>query len=258
MIRALDIAKTGLNVQQTNLDVIANNLSNASTNGFKGQKAVFEDLIYQNLRQAGAQSSQQTQIAAGLQLGTGAQAIATATNFNMGDLEKTSNQFNVAINGDGFFQVLLPDGTLGYTRDGSFTLDSTGQLVNSSGYPVQPAIGPIVSGDVVTIDTSGNVTITRAGATAGTFNIQLATFVNQGGLQRIGQNLFRETVASGAPTPNAPGSNGAGSVLQNYLETSNVKVTDELISMIQTQRAYELNSKVVSTADAMLGRLTQL
>lgn len=260
MIRSLWIARTGLDAQQTQLDVIANNLANVSTNGYKRQRAVFEDLLYQNLRQAGAQSSQQTQVPSGLQLGTGVRPVSTAHLFTQGNLQKTDNSLDIAINGDGFFQVLLPDGTTGYTRDGSFQKDSTGQIVTADGYPVQPAITVPANALSISVGTDGTVTVTQPGTAAATQigSLQLATFVNSGGLQGIGQNLFLETAASGTPTPNTPGANGAGVVNQGYVETSNVNVAEELVTMIQTQRAYELNSKVVSTSDSMLARLTQL
>ncbi|MFN4325847.1 MAG: flagellar basal-body rod protein FlgG [Azonexus sp.] len=260
MIRSLWIARTGLDAQQTQLDVISNNLANVSTNGFKRGRAVFEDLLYQTLRQPGAQSSQQTQIPTGLQLGTGVRPVSTARIFTQGNIQKTDSTLDVAIQGNGFFQVLLPDGTIGYTRDGSFQKDNQGQIVTADGYPVQPNITIPNNALTVTIGTDGTVSITQPGSAATTQigSIQLATFINPGGLQSIGQNLFLETAASGTPTPNTPGTNGAGLVNQGYVETSNVNVAEELVTMIQTQRAYELNSKVVSTSDAMLGRLTQL
>ena len=260
MIRSLWIARTGLDAQQTQLDVISNNLANVSTNGFKRARAVFEDLLYQTLRQPGAQSSQQTQIPSGLQLGTGVRPVSTARIFTQGNIQKTDNSLDVAVQGNGFFQVLLPDGTTGYTRDGSFQKDNQGQIVTADGYPVQPNITIPANALTVSIGTDGTVSITQSGTAATTQigSIQLATFINPGGLQSIGQNLFLETAASGTPTPNTPGTNGAGIVNQGYVETSNVNVAEELVTMIQTQRAYELNSKVVSTSDAMLGRLTQL
>jgi flagellar basal-body rod protein FlgG len=260
MIRSLWIARTGLDAQQTQLDVISNNLANVSTNGFKRGRAVFEDLLYQTLRQPGAQSSQQTQIPSGVQLGTGVRPVSTARIFTQGNIQKTDNSLDVAVQGNGFFQVLLPDGTTGYTRDGSFQKDNQGQIVTADGYPVQPNITIPANALTVSIGTDGTVSITQSGTAATTQigSIQLATFINPGGLQSIGQNLFLETAASGTPTPNTPGTNGAGIVNQGYVETSNVNVAEELVTMIQTQRAYELNSKVVSTSDAMLGRLTQL
>jgi flagellar basal-body rod protein FlgG len=258
MIRSLWIARTGLDTQQTQLDVIANNLANVSTNGFKRQRAVFQDLLYQTMRQPGAQSSQQTQVPAGLQLGTGARPVSTAHLFTQGNLQKTDNSLDVAINGDGFFQVLLPDGTTAYTRDGSFQKDNQGQVVTADGYPLQPAITIPADARAISIGADGTVSVTQGNTTTQIGNLQVATFINPAGLQSIGQNLFLETAASGTPTPNTPGNNGAGAVNQGYVETSNVNVAEELVTMIQTQRAYELNSKVVSTSDAMLGRLTQL
>ncbi len=260
MIRSLWIARTGLDAQQTSLDVIANNLANTSTNGFKRARAVFEDLLYQTIRQPGAQSSQSTQIPSGLQLGTGAQPISTARIHTQGSLQQTGNDLDVAINGAGFMQVLLPDGTTAYTRDGSFQKDNQGQLVTSNGYPVQPNITIPADALTVTISNDGVVSVTQPGSSAVTQvgTMQVATFINVGGLQSIGENLFLETASSGAPTPSTPGSNGSGYLNQRYVETSNVNVAEELVSMIQTQRAYELNSKVVSTSDQMLARLTQL
>lgn len=260
MIRSLWIARTGLDAQQTQLDVISNNLANVSTNGFKRGRAVFEDLLYQTLRQPGAQSSQQTQIPSGLQLGTGVRPVSTARIFTQGNIQKTDGTLDMAVQGNGFFQILLPDGTTGYTRDGAFQKDNQGQIVTSDGYPLQPNITIPADALTVTIGTDGTVSITQSGSSATTQigNVQLATFINPGGLQSMGQNLFLETAASGTPTPNTPGTNGAGIVNQGYVETSNVNVAEELVTMIQTQRAYELNSKVVSTSDSMLARLTQL
>ncbi|MCL2345633.1 MAG: flagellar basal-body rod protein FlgG [Desulfobulbus sp.] len=260
MIRSLWIARTGLDAQQTQLDVIANNLANVSTNGFKRSRAVFEDLIYQTLRQPGAQTSQQNQVPTGLQLGTGARPITTARLFTQGNIQKTDNPLDLAIQGHGFFQILLPDGTTAYTRDGSFQKDNQGQLVTSDGYPVQPAITIPNDALSISVGLDGTVSVTQPGA-PGSVQIgalQIATFINPAGLLSLGQNLFLETSSSGTPTPNTPNTNGAGSINQFYVETSNVNVAEELVSMIQTQRAYELNSKVISTSDAMLARLTQL
>ena len=260
MIRSLWIARTGLDAQQTQLDVIANNLANVSTNGFKRARPVFEDLLYQTLRQPGAQSSQQTQVPAGLQMGTGVRPVSTARIFTQGNIQKTDNALDLGIQSEGFFQILMPDGTTGYTRDGSFQKDNQGQIVTSDGYPLQPNITIPATALSVSVGTDGTVTITQSGTAASTQigTIQLANFINPAGLLSMGQNLFLETAASGTPTPNTPGTNGTGTVNQGYVETSNVNVAEELVSMIQTQRAYELNSKVVSTSDAMLGRLTQL
>lgn len=260
MIRSLWIAKTGLDAQQTQLDVISNNLANVSTNGFKRSRAVFEDLLYQTLRQPGAQSSQQTTIPSGLMLGTGVRPISTEHIFTQGNLQLTGGPLDLAINGNGFFQIQMPDGTLAYTRDGSFQQDNTGQIVTSSGYALSPPITIPSNALTITVSRDGIVSITQPGTTATTQvgNIQLATFINNGGLQSVGENLYVETASSGAPTPNTPGQNGAGLLNQTYVETSNVNVAEELVNMIQTQRAYEMNSKAISTSDQMLARLTQL
>ena len=260
MIRSLWISKTGLDAQQTNMDVTANNLANVSTNGFKRSRAVFEDLLYQTIRQPGAQSSQQTQLPSGLQLGTGVRPVATERVFTQGNLQQTSNPLDVAINGQGFFQVLLPDGTTAYTRDGSFHMDSNGQLVTSSGFHVQPAITIPANALTTTIGRDGVISVTRAGTAApsqvGT--LQIANFVNPAGLQSMGENLYLETAASGTASANTPGSNGLGLINQGYVETSNVNVVEELVNMIQTQRAYEINSKAIQTSDQMLQKLSQL
>lgn len=260
MIRSLWISKTGLDAQQTQMDVIANNLANVSTNGFKRSRAVFEDLLYQNIRQPGAQTSQQTQLPSGLQLGTGVRPVATERIFSQGNLQSTSNDKDVAIQGAGFFQVLMPDGTTAYTRDGSFQVDSQGQLVTSSGFAVQPAITIPATAQSFTVGRDGTVSITTAGTAAATQvgTLQLATFINPTGLQAKGENLYVETTASGNPTQNTPGANGAGLLTQGYVETSNVNVVEELVNMIQTQRAYEINSKAITTSDQMLQKLTQM
>lgn len=260
MIRSLWIARTGLDAQQTSMDVIANNLANVSTNGFKRARPIFEDLLYQTLRQPGAQSSQSSRIPSGLQLGTGVRPVSTARIHTQGAVQRTGNDLDVAIDGAGFLQVLLPDGSTAYTRDGSFHKDEQGQLVTSSGYPIQPSITIPENALSLTISKDGIVSITQPGTTAPTQigSLQLATFINVGGLLSVGENLFLETASSGAPTPNTPGLNGAGVLNQKYVETSNVNVAEELVSMIQTQRAYELNSKAVTTSDQMLARLTQL
>jgi flagellar basal-body rod protein FlgG len=260
MIRSLWIAKTGLEAQQTQMDVISNNLANVSTNGFKRSRAVFEDLLYQNLRQPGAQSSQQTQIPSGLQIGTGVRPIATERIHAQGNLQQTSNQFDLAIQGAGFFQVLQPDGTTAYTRDGAFQTDSQGQIVTSNGFVVQPAITIPANATSVTIGLDGVVSITQAGVSAPVQvgSLQLATFINPSGLQSMGQNLYMETASSGTPSTNVPGTNGAGTVSQGYVETSNVNVVEELVNMIQTQRAYEINSKAITVSDQMLQKLSQM
>jgi flagellar basal-body rod protein FlgG len=260
MIRSLWIAKTGMDAQQTQLDVISNNLANVGTNGYKRQVAQFEDLLYQNLRQAGANSSQQTQLPTGLQLGTGVQLVSTPRIFTQGNLQQTGSQFDMAVNGNGFFQVQMPDGTTAYTRDGTFHVDSAGQLVTSSGFALTPAVTIPPTAQSVTIGADGTVSITLPGQSAAqnVGAIQLAGFINPAGLESKGQNLFAETAASGTPSANTPGTNGLGTLQQGYVETSNVNVVEELVSMIQTQRAYELNSKAISTSDQMLQRLSQM
>jgi flagellar basal-body rod protein FlgG len=260
MIRSLWIAKTGMDAQQTQLDVISNNLANVGTNGYKRQVAEFQDLLYQNLRQAGASSSQQTQLPTGLQLGTGVQLVSTPRIFTQGNLQQTGSQFDMAVNGNGFFQVQMPDGTTAYTRDGTFHVDSAGQLVTSSGYALSPAVTIPPTAQSVTIGADGTVSITLPGQSAAqnVGAVQLAGFINPAGLESKGQNLFAETAASGTPSANSPGTNGLGTLQQGYVETSNVNVVEELVSMIQTQRAYELNSKAISTSDQMLQRLSQM
>jgi flagellar basal-body rod protein FlgG len=260
MIRSLWISKTGLDAQQTQMDVIANNLANVSTSGFKRSRAVFEDLLYQNIRQPGAQTSQQTQLPSGLQLGTGVRPVATERIFTQGNLQQTGNDKDVAIQGAGFFQVLLPDGTTAYTRDGSFQVDSQGQLVTASGFPVQPAITIPAGSQALTIARDGTVSVVTTGSATATQvgSIQLATFINPTGLLAKGENLYVESGASGNASTNAPGANGAGILSQGYVETSNVNVVEELVNMIQTQRAYEINSKAITTSDQMLQKLTQM
>jgi len=260
MIPSLYIAKTGLDAQQTNMDVIANNLANVSTNGFKRQRAVFEDLLYQTIRQPGAQSSEQTNLPSGLQIGTGVRPVASERIFTQGNLTRTDNSKDIAIQGQGFFQVQLPDGTSAYTRDGSFQVDQNGQLVTSSGYQVVPAITIPANALTITVARDGIVSVTQQGQTAPTQvgQLTLTTFINNGGLESLGENLYQETQSSGAPTDSTPGLNGAGLLNQGYVETSNVNVAEELVNMIQTQRAYEINSKAISTSDQMLQKLTQL
>lgn len=260
MIRSLWIAKTGLDAQQTQLDAISHNLANVATNGYKRSHAVFEDLLYQNLRQAGGQSSQQTALPTGLQLGTGVRPVATGRIFTQGNLQQTGNQLDLAINGNGFFPIQMPDGTQAYTRDGSFKIDAQGQVVTSNGNPMSPPITIPANTLSVTIGQDGVVSAQVSGQTAPVQlgQIQVASFVNPAGLEPRGQNLFTETAASGTPTLGTPGLNGAGMLNQGYVETSNVNVVEELVAMIQTQRAYEINSKAVQTSDQMLARLSQL
>ncbi|MCG8425952.1 MAG: flagellar basal-body rod protein FlgG [Chromatiales bacterium] len=258
MYPALWIAKTGLDAQQTRMSVISNNLSNVNTTGFKRDRASFEDLIYQNVRQVGAQSSQDTQLPSGLVTGTGVRTVATEKLHTQGNLQNTNNSFDVAIEGRGFFQVLHPDGSIVYTRDGSFGMNADGQLVTSSGYALEPAITVPANTTSVTIGSDGVVSAMVDGNTAPTQlgTIELADFLNPMGLSAIGQNLFRETAASGAPTTAVPGADGVGTVVQGMLESSNVNVVEEMVAMIETQRAYEMNSKAISTTDEMLSYVT--
>jgi flagellar basal-body rod protein FlgG len=260
MIRSLWISKTGLEAQQLHMDVISNNMANVGTTGFKKSRAVFQDLLYQIERQPGAQNTQQNQLPSGMQIGTGVNPVATERMHLQGNLEKTGNPLDVAINGKGFFQILMPDGSTAYTRDGSFQLDSQGQLVTASGFPVQPAITIPADAQTVTIGRDGTVSVTQPGNTAAQQigALQLANFINPAGLQSMGENLYLETGSSGAPQANVPGTNGLGVINQSFIETSNVNVVEELVNMIQTQRSYELNSKAVQTSDQMLQRLTQI
>jgi flagellar basal-body rod protein FlgG len=260
MLRSLWIAKSGMEAQQMQLDQIANNLANSSTNGYKSTHAVFEDLMYQTLRQAGANSSEQTQLPSGLQVGLGVQPVASERQFTQGNLQQTGNSLDLAIQGNGFFQIQLPDGTTGYTRDGSFQVDSQGRMVTNSGYVVQPGITIPANASTVTIGKDGTVTAAIPGQTSpqNLGQIQLATFVNPGGLDAQGGNIYLETAASGSPNVGAPQSSGFGSLSQGFVETSNVNVVAELVQMIQTQRTYELNSKAIQTSDQMLQNLGQL
>jgi len=258
MTQALWIAKTGLDAQQTKMSVISNNLANASTAGFKRSRAVFEDLLYQNQRQPGSQSSQDTTYGTGLMLGTGVRVMATEKLFTQGAASQTQNPLDVSIEGKGFLQVLMPDGSQAYTRNGSLQIDDQGQLVTPTGYQVQPAINIPIDAQSVTIGTDGTVTVSMPGTAAVTQvgSIQLADFINPAGLQATGGNLFVETTSSGTPQVNTPGLNGLGTLRQGYIEGSNVNVVEELVSMIETQRAYEMNSRAVSTADQMLQFVT--
>ncbi len=251
---ALWIAKTGVDAQQRRMAVISNNLANVNTTGFKRDRAVFEDLLYQNYRQVGAQSTQNTNLPTGLSLGTGVRTVSTEKLHLQGNLTQTGNALDIAIEGRGFLQILMPDGTLAYTRNGNLQMDAQGQLVDASGYPVQPAITIPQDAQSITISVDGIVSVMQPGATAPTQvgTIQLADFINPAGLQPLGGNLFRETIASGTPQTGNPGTNGIGTVQQGALEASNVNVVEELVNMIETQRAYEMNSKAISTADDML------
>jgi len=251
---ALWVAKTGLDAQQTNMAVISNNLANVNTTGFKKGRAVFEDLLYQNVTQVGAATSQNTQAPSGMELGTGVDLVATEKIYTQGNLNNTGNSLDLAINGSGFFQVLMPDGSLAFTRDGSFQTSATGQVVTAQGFPVQPAITIPQGAQSVTIAADGTVQVQLANqttpSTVGT--IQLANFINPAGLQANGENLLVESAASGTAQTGAPGANGLGALQQGYTESSNVDVVEEMVNMIETQRAYEMNTKAIETNDQML------
>ena len=260
MIRSLWIAKTGMEGQQAALDAISNNLANVATNGYKRGSVAFEDLMYQNLRSAGANSSDQTVLPTGLQVGLGVRVAASTRNFTQGTLQQTGNALDIAINGQGFFQVTLPDGTTGYTRDGSFQKDANGQLVTNAGHVLQPGITVPKEAATVDIAADGTVSITILNQTASQKlgQIQLASFINPAGLDSRGGNLYAETAASGSPQAAAPNTAGHGALLQAFTEGSNVNVVQELVTMIATQRAYELNSKAIQASDQMLQKLGQL
>ena len=258
MNQSLWIAKTGLDAQQTKLSTIANNLANASTAGFKKSRAVFEDLLYQSVRQVGAQSSADTQLPSGLMLGLGVRTVATEKLFNQGNLVETGNAFDMAIEGRGFFEVLMPDGSQAFTRDGSFQVDAQGQMVTSSGYVVQPAITIPEGAQSISVAADGTVSVVIPGSSIATQvgNLQVTDFINPAGLQPLGKNLFAETASSGTPSAGNPGLNGLGTIMQGFIESSNVNVVEELVNMIETQRAYEINSRAISTSDQMLQFMT--
>jgi flagellar basal-body rod protein FlgG len=260
MIRSLWIAKTGMEAQQTQMDTTSNNLANVSTTGFKKSRAVFEDLLYQNIRQPGGQSSQQTNLPSGMQLGTGVRTVAIERIHTQGNPQSTGNDKDLMVNGNGFFNVLLPDGSTAYTRDGSFQRDENGQMVTSSGFVLQPPITIPITAQSITVGRDGTVSVTVPGQTASQQigSLQLTTFINPTGLESKGENLYVETGASGNPQANTPGTNGTGNILQGYVESSNVNVVEEMVNMIQTQRAYEINSKAITTSDQMLQKLSQM
>mgnify|MGYP000862468745 CR=1 FL=1 len=257
MNQALWIAKTGLDAQQTRMSVVSNNLANTNTTGFKQDRASFEDLLYQQVRQPGGASSAQTQLPTGLQIGTGVRVVATAKNFEQGSQQQTGRAMDLMVNGRGFFEVSMPDGSSAYTRDGSFKVNQDGQLVTNSGYPVQPGIQIPEGAQTLTIGNDGTVSVKMAddAATVQIGALTLTDFINPAGLQSRGENLYLETTASGPAQNGNPGLNGLGNVVQGALEGSNVNVVEELVSMIETQRAYEMNAKAISTTDSMLGYL---
>lgn len=254
MNSGLWIAKTGLDAQQTRMAVVSNNLANVNTTGFKQGRAVFEDLLYQNVRQSGGQSSQDTLLPSGMNLGTGVRVVATEKLFTQGSVLQTDNAMDVAIKGRGFFEVLKPDGEPAYTRDGTFQLNDQGEMVTSSGYTVGAGITIPDQAQTITIGQDGVVSVKLAGQASPTQvgTLEIVDFINPVGLQPVGENLYIETAASGAPQPGTPGQNGLGLLNQGALEGSNVNVVSELVNMIETQRAYEMNSKAISTNDQMM------
>ncbi len=237
--------------QQVNLDVIANNLANVSTAGFKKSKPEFQDLLYQTNRAPGADQGSGNQLPTGVQIGHGSELVATTRVFTAGELSQTGNELDVAIYGDGFYEVRMPDGTSAYTRDGALKLSSDGTVVTSAGYPLMGGWQPIQAGSSATIAPSGDVTV-NSSAGDQTFKVQLVRFANPAGLRNIGHNLYQETKASGTPETGSPGENGFGTLQQRYIELSNVKVVEEMVNMILAQRAYEVNSKAVQAADEMM------
>jgi flagellar basal-body rod protein FlgG len=256
---ALHVAKTGLNAQQERMSVISNNLANVNTVGFKRDRANFETLLYQDIRAAGAQTSQNTQLPTGLAIGTGVRIVSSEKLYSQGNIINTDNSLDMTVEGSGFFQVLMPDGNIGYTRAGNFSRNSTGQLVTSNGYPLEPAITIPENATTITISGDGIVSASIPGQAAAQVlgNIELATFPNNTGLKPVGENFALATGASGGAIVGAPGTNGAGKILQGALESSNVNVVEELVNMIETQRAYEVNSKAISAVDQMQKFLTQ-
>jgi flagellar basal-body rod protein FlgG len=258
MIRALYSAATGMESEQLNLDVISNNLSNVNTTGFKRSKIEFEDLLYDTVSAPGADQGSGNQLPTGIEVGHGSNPVATARVFTEGELTQTGERLDVAIQGDGFFEVQMPDGTLAYTRDGALKTDSTGRITTSEGLPVESGFQPIPAGTTsVTISPDGTVT-TNGASGSQTFQVQLTRFANPGGLQPIGRNLYTQTLASGAPETGDPDADGYGSLQQGYLEMSNVKVVEEMVNMIVAQRAYEVNSKAVQAADEMMQQADNL
>lgn len=254
MSQALWIAKTGLDAQQTRMAVVSNNLANVNTTGFKQSRAVFEDLLYQTVRQSGGQTSQDTELPSGMHLGTGVRVVATEKLFSQGSILQTDNSLDVAIKGRGFFQILLPDGNTAYTRDGTFQRNSQGELVTANGYTVQPSINIPDGAQSITIGNDGTVSVQLAGipTPSQVGSLETVDFINPVGLQPIGENLYIETASSGTAQAGTPGLNGLGSLAQGALEGSNVNVVSELVNMIETQRAYEMNSKAISTNDQMM------
>lgn len=254
MIRALWTAATGMEAQQLGIDVIANNLANVNTTGFKKSRPDYQDLLYQEIKSAGTASSTSTVVPTGLQVGQGVKPVSTEKIFNQGNFKQTDNSLDVAIEGDGFFRVLKPDGQIGYTRTGEFKMDNTGRLVNSDGYPLDPAVTIPTDALTIAISADGIVSVTQPASVnpAQVGTIELTRFLNPSGLNAIGKNLYMPTGASGDPVAGSAGVNGFGTLSQGYLEMSNVSVVEEMVNMIAAQRAYEINSKAIQTSDEML------
>ncbi|MBP2655583.1 MAG: flgG 2 [Firmicutes bacterium] len=260
MMRALWTAGSGMVAQQANIDVVSNNLANVNTSGFKKNRIDFADLMYQTIRQAGSPTGNGTQSPTGIQMGHGVRQVATQKILTQGNFQQTGNALDMAIEGDGFFQIATPDGTVAYTRDGSFKRDNQGRIVNSEGYPLEPQITIPQNATNISISSDGIISATIPGQTTPQElgQLQIARFINPAGLDSIGRNLLVETGASGAPISTNPGADGAGTLVQQYLEMSNVQVVEEMVNMIVAQRAYEINSKAITTADEMLGQAANL
>ncbi|KXS45307.1 MULTISPECIES: flagellar basal-body rod protein FlgG [unclassified Candidatus Frackibacter] len=259
MIRSLWTAATGMKAQQLNIDTISNNLANVNTSGFKKSRVNFQDLMYQSLRAAGTPNNQGSQVPTGIEVGHGVRPAATQKLFSQGSFKKTGNPLDVAIEGDGFFQVIRPDGRIAYTRDGSLKRDNNGRIVTSDGYPIQPEITIPEDSVKVTVTAEGNVLAKQAnGQLEELGQIELARFSNAAGLKSIGRNLFVQTPASGEPIAGVPAEDGFGTLAQGYLEMSNVKVVEEMVNMIAAQRAYEINSKAIKASDQMLQQANNL
>jgi flagellar basal-body rod protein FlgG len=255
---ALYSSATGMQAQQLNLDTIANNLANVNTSGFKKSKLEFQDLLYQQSRPAGADSGAGNQVPSAVQIGAGSRVVSTAKIFTQGTMTQTDEQLDIGIQGEGFYEIQRPDGTSAYTRDGSFKLSSTGQVITNDGYPVLSGFQPIPTGaTAISVSTTGAVTVTTASGTT-SFQLQLARFANPTGLENAGGNLYLETAASGTPELGNPGENGFGTTIQKYLEGSNVNIVTEMVNMIVAQRAYEINSKAIQTSDSMLQEVNNL
>ena len=260
-MRALNIAATGMQAQQTNVEVISNNIANMNTTGYNRRRAEFTDLLYQNMKRVGSNSSDNnTIVPTGIQLGLGVKTASVYRITEQGSLTSTSNSLDLAVQGKGYFQVQLPSGQTAYTRDGEFQLSANGQIVTSQGYTVMPAITVPTNALSVTVNTSGQVSVSLSGQTTDSIvgQLQLAAFPNEAGLEAQGDNLFLETAASGTGVVSTPGSVGFGTLLQGYLESSNVNTVTEVTDMISAQRAYEMNSKVIQSADEMLQTLNQV